>query len=401
MAKKKSGEKGAAILTVDLGDRGGKHSFRSIEGVRDWLAAEQEAWRWIQDLTAKRGRRPSLAMHLWEKISPQFSRIDSEIGTAPSDPKDETRLASIERVIHSAYINEGLIHSSSRMAKVVFAEREVGDGAGLGALSYYMHEYMDEPQDVADSTVFRGRLSAVLAELGLYGTAEAARKALDDLHAEIWRQFDDYKTEQDGLLTASRDFNDTLEDQIASQDQTQMDRLRAHSQDFSDLVENSKKQLQEITDTYDAQLALQAPVRYWKNKLNAHVRLIRWFGWSFGVGLVLAAVGLSVGLTLILSDDTLKPGQIGIALVLVTMVVWGLSMLARNLLSNIHLATDANERRVMVHTYLSLMRRGKGLKDDEIKLILEVLFRTAATGIVKEDARPPSIAEYLIGKVKF
>lgn len=394
MAKNKPGKKWAAILTVDLGDHGGTRSFRSLEQVRDWLEVEKEAWKWVGDLTAKRDRLASLAMNLWQKITPQFSRIESQIPTGTSELKDETRLASLRDVIQSAYINEGLIHSSSPRAKVVFAEQEVSDAAGLGALSYYMHE----PQDATDPLVFRGRLQAVLAELGLYGTAEASRKALDDLDADIRRQFVDYKTEQDDLLTASRGFNKTIEAQITTHDAAHKELIKVHNHDFSNLVKKSKEEWENLREAYDKQLALRAPVDYWSQKRDQHRKDAEWWGKRFRYGLGATTLILIPALVGILWGETLKPGMIGVAAVLVTFALWGLSIVARNLLSHQHLATDADERVVMVNTYLALLQEGKGLKDPQIEFIIQALFRSASTGIVKDDAQPPSILGKLMGK---
>jgi len=70
-------------------------------------------------------------------------------------------------------------------------------------------------------------------------------------------------------------------------------------------------------------------------------------------------------------------------------------ILARMLLSNLHLREDALERVTMVNTYLSLSEGKQGLKDDDRKLILEMLFRPSTTGIVQDDATPPSLLTYI------
>ncbi len=45
-------------------------------------------------------------------------------------------------------------------------------------------------------------------------------------------------------------------------------------------------------------------------------------------------------------------------------------------------------------TYLALLRKGN-LQPSEQSLILTALFRPTSTGIIKDDAAPPFIAEWL------
>lgn len=393
MAEKKSGKKSKAILTVDLGDRGGTHSFRSLEAVRDWLQAERTWWEWLERLPRTRDRQ---AMGVWNHIGRNLTSMDSALSAAEADPNNDIRLTALRDSIQNSFTSARLIHSSSRMGKVVLAECEIDVAAGLAATAYYMGEEFA----VTSPLAFRGSLSAALAELGLKGTAEAARKVLDELTSKIQSQFTDYKTEQEELLTASRGFNEAIKNQIASHDQLHTELIRAHNHDFSDLVKKSKEEWQNLTDTYDVALSLRAPVRYWSAKRRFHRKRVERWGKRFGLGLGVCTLILIPALLGILWGDTLRPGMIGVAAVLVTFALWGLSIIARNLLSHQHLATDADERVVMVLTYLALLREGKGLKEEQKQFILEPLFRSASTGIVKDDARPPSIVEKVFGKLK-
>jgi len=78
------------------------------------------------------------------------------------------------------------------------------------------------------------------------------------------------------------------------------------------------------------------------------------------------------------------------AIVILTMAVaiWLVRVLAKIMLSNIHLRTDADERRVMILTYLSLLRRENAITEEDRKVILQTLFRPSATGIIKDDNLP-------------
>ena len=62
-------------------------------------------------------------------------------------------------------------------------------------------------------------------------------------------------------------------------------------------------------------------------------------------------------------------------------------------LSQLHLAADASERMTMVQTYLSLQESGRTFKDEDIRLVLNALFRPTSDGLIKNDALPPGIVE--------
>ena len=58
------------------------------------------------------------------------------------------------------------------------------------------------------------------------------------------------------------------------------------------------------------------------------------------------------------------------------------------MLSHQHLAADAEERRILIMTYLSLRRRGKLPDEANLDLLLGPLFRPGTDGLVKEDVGP-------------
>ena len=49
----------------------------------------------------------------------------------------------------------------------------------------------------------------------------------------------------------------------------------------------------------------------------------------------------------------------------------------------------------MLQTYLALLREGGKLDGNTHTLILQALFRPSSTGIVRDDASPPFMAQWL------
>lgn len=68
-----------------------------------------------------------------------------------------------------------------------------------------------------------------------------------------------------------------------------------------------------------------------------------------------------------------------------TIMVWMMKILVKIMLSNYHLAVDANERVIMINTYLVLLEDGKGFKEGDRKVILDNIFRQTNHGIIKDE----------------
>jgi len=47
----------------------------------------------------------------------------------------------------------------------------------------------------------------------------------------------------------------------------------------------------------------------------------------------------------------------------------------------------------MITTYIAMLREKDGLKDEEKQLILQTVFRPSSTGIIKDEASPPTIVD--------
>ena len=68
-----------------------------------------------------------------------------------------------------------------------------------------------------------------------------------------------------------------------------------------------------------------------------------------------------------------------------TIMVWMMKILVKIMLSNYHLAVDANERVIMINTYLVLLEDGKGFEESDRKVILDNIFRQTNHGIIKDE----------------
>lgn len=194
----------------------------------------------------------------------------------------------------------------------------------------------------------------------------------------------------DGLIS---DWQDQTETQTADLE-THKEQFKAK---FDDELASAKTDLENLTKTYDDKLALHAAVRYWgiQQKSNRNK--------AIGFGIVMLLMIIAVVTTLMVFVDThLNTTIKDVALnklitvaVITTFGIWLIKVAANIFMSHLHLTTDAQERRTMIHTYLALTRKGQGPKDEDRQLILQTLFRPSTTDMVKNDQGPTQLVDMI------
>ncbi|GHF97419.1 DUF6161 domain-containing protein [Thalassotalea marina] len=166
---------------------------------------------------------------------------------------------------------------------------------------------------------------------------------------------------------------------------------------FDDELLSSKKDLENLTKTYDDKLALHAAVKYWGiQKDNNRNKAI-------GFGVVMIVMIIAVVTTLMIFVDshlntTIKDvalNKLITVAAITTFGIWLIKVAANIFMSHLHLATDAQERRTMIHTYLALTRKGQGPKEEDRQLILQTLFRPSTTDMVKNDQGPTQLVDLI------
>lgn len=194
----------------------------------------------------------------------------------------------------------------------------------------------------------------------------------------------------DGLISG---WQDQTENQTAD--------LETHASKFKSDLENeltkAKTELENLTKTYDDKLALHAAVKYWGIQLNSHNKKAFHFAIALGIATFLV-ICIIIGFSYLTLDASLKDihlSKIFTAAALTTFGVWLVKILANIFMSHLHLATDAQERRTMIHTYLALTRKGQGPKEEDRQLILQTLFRPSTTDMIKSDQGPTQLVDMI------
>ena len=194
----------------------------------------------------------------------------------------------------------------------------------------------------------------------------------------------------DGLIS---DWQDQTETQIAD--------LETHKNQFKtkfdDELATAQTDLENLTKTYDDKLALHAAVRYWGIQQKSHNNKAKNFAIALGVTtvIVLATIILFSIFGLDKPFKEVAVSRFITAAAITTFGIWIIKIVGNIFMSHLHLATDAQERRTMIHTYLALTRKGQGPKDEDRQLILQTLFRPSTTDMVKNDQGPTQLVDMI------
>ncbi|WJG10247.1 DUF6161 domain-containing protein [Aliiglaciecola sp. LCG003] len=185
------------------------------------------------------------------------------------------------------------------------------------------------------------------------------------------------------------------------QTETQTADLETHKEEFKkkfkDELANAKTDLENLTKTYDDKLALHAAVKYWGIQQDSHNDKAKLYAKALGATTVV--VLLTIILFAIFGLD--KPfkevavSRLVTAAAITTFGIWIIKIVGNIFMSHLHLATDAQERRTMIHTYLALTRKGQGPKEEDRQLILQTLFRPSTTDMVKNDQGPTQLVDLI------
>jgi len=397
------------IFEVDLGSNGGKFTFPSLKEADAWLQKEIQSMQWAREVRINDDPLRHAMGTLFQPLVDMNTFIQQAINAEQRKNETDLRnqLAAFKSRVEE-YFRQKPRHSSLPRSKFVLGLKERrGVTAAVYALAYLEDQTMVPHHAQALEGVIEAFLfSRGLLEDGARERSAAQVAALDELLKSWKGTHDESQANTQALRSA---LESTIADgatKIESQAALHANLIAAHNQALTEAVGAGEKKLSDIAAAYDAHMALQAPVTYWESQRDHHRRLSIGFAIATSIW-VLAGLGALYALAdfLMTSAETIDVAgypfpkvpfwHVAFAAVALTMYFWVTRILVRVLISQIHLNTDASERVVMAKTYIALLKDGKGPKDEDRQLVLQTLFRPSATGIVKDDAIPPTVLEWM------
>ncbi len=376
----------------NLGQAGTK-SFSTIQEAKEWFINEKDQWKWLYPNNA---RPEPILGDINQRIDRVLNVVMGKLREAANTSDAVQQKTFIKQVNNhlEANLQKGFIFSNTPEMEYINQLRQENEILAAYTAAPFFGISKHVPPEV-----FEGMFNCLSFKHGLIDRSESERDALNTLRLEWNDLLNDGKKE---FLEASKN-RKSFEDEYRSllnQQKEDFEEFAGQSKEsFDKLVNESEGKLEDIERTYDQKLALQSSVQYWEEKKTTHDTISQKY-WKIAI-LVFIFVGFALGIEtwlVIGPTNTIAEIQIwkfGMLLLTAAIGIWIIRILVRILLSNIHLGSDANERRTMLLTYLSLLRSGEGPTEKQRELILQILFRPVSTGIVKDDALPPTVSQWL------
>lgn len=397
--------KAPPLFVLDLNENGGRLAPTNHDELIRWIQTEQNFWIWLQQHHF--GNHDSFLREALGHISEALNVAQQSQQYLHTNPQHSQQQLDFSRDrIQHALQQRKLPHSSTPLAKRVDTYRKE---AGNQAASYFLAVCMSpvnglQQLQANEFSAWRGIFEGLQERFQLPLAAAKGKKVAAD------QSFDQLRTKVEQLLGGKteaydalhRDYQSLAESIRSAANDQVMGFETAQGQresEFDQLKATHEQAMEALRKTFREELALRAPAEYWSQKRKGH-RL--WAavsgGLSFlGIGGAAAGLGWQIHELLNKTPAGTAPETWRIALLALVGVftVWALRLVVRMFLSHLHLLTDAGERVVMVHTYLSLLEGDHLSSKEDRQLILQALFRPAADGIVKDEGIPFSLAEAL------
>jgi Family of unknown function (DUF6161) len=353
-------------------------SPRSLDELEQWLRKEQEFWAWTRTVS----QVPDISGQIHGE-NELFSFITSIRNNSENLPHRTQMLANIQNLLMQRYQQFQALHSATPKAQYLATlQNKVSAGH---ALRLFMGL---NSANVGEVEAFRGSTLASVWELGLPGVQNAYEKAFEELRRKMEMEHEQLRRQ----AGKSADEFSKLEADVGSlhsAQRTTFDEEEAKRKlEFEQRQAVHDSQMSDIARSYKESMALRASVTYLTH--GSKDRRKAWITTgivTFLVGAVFSGAAFFVARE-VLNTDKPEWHKIAPAALLATLMFWLIRILVRMFLSNLHQSSDMRARATLIQTYLALLAEGNPLKEDDRKLILQVIFRPISDGLVRDDAAP-------------
>jgi hypothetical protein len=366
--------------------------FQNCTELDTWVKRETEAYSSLSASTGINELRAFNAMQntvlsrigaFAKKIRDIESEGASEENSGNNSPDFESLLLSLIQQLKSDQQSFPFMESTSASAATI---REIKANFGAQAAGAAIAYMKNIPFNMNHSDQIKG-----IIELAKFGTE------LPPSAASLQTNLDDWKTQYSEQIKRHAKFVIKYKEQLKSIAESTLQvnsSEKARENEFNEFIDNKKADYSALRDTFEKYMEIHSASEYWKLKAKSHRNRM----WLLIVAIGVVASSTIFGVFQIAVIKLDKPltetplSQLIIPLVFTSILIWLIRVLVKICLSQIHLISDAEERVVMIKTYLS-MNRSSSLKPEDRNYILSTVFRPANQGIIKDDGPQSAMNE--------
>lgn len=394
-------------LEIDLGENGGKLSFRSASRVVDWVNREEKQWEWLTALPGggAHANLPTLIRQIFDQMQTASQRAE----------RSELTADQLRGLLDANYRSDPprVFHSAGRVGSAVLAIRAEQGDYNAGLAYGFVNKAVN--LDIVSPEHFR-LLSLVSQPQQISRDARAA--AAGESYRAILNAAENLIEKQNAFSeSAENEWRSKVQEAERAGTTSLLRALKLYAKARRRDRQRANQAVSSIQATEAAfaeKMRLKASVDYWQEKKANHQleetttrKILLWFiaiGGSFA--LVVFGIVVVFMLEMAGADATrfidgraadapplpatpflIVAAGLGAFL---TAVFWAARILVRNYLTERALKLDAEERKVMTMTYLALIEEGAVAEEDRL-VILNALFRPTPDPLGHDDG-PQEIA---------
>ncbi|MEX0723210.1 MAG: DUF6161 domain-containing protein [Gracilimonas sp.] len=385
----------ALKVTIDYPIDDLKLELKGLSNIINHFESEYDFWN--QEVFQNQPIFNDIAKHFKRCLSLSSEFYESNKETDPNVlDKDWKNKKSVLKLKNTGRSNFSLISSKSKVAPFLKNLLEENQIEGVFAFYYLVGN------NVNYNTLekLRGILKAYEFDYensGFKKRRKAEKISVAHLKNSLQQSKDELFNE---FLAFSDDFNSWFYKKKETIEIWQKESQKSYDKKINE----GKKRLLNLEETYSDYMSLRAPVKFWEKRIEQYGN--SGYLWSILLAIVIVLLGGSVFKLLyhppeifdasFFSGDPLAIKAIILFATLISLGAYFLKTCSRMIFSSFHLKRDAEERHQLTMVYLSLKEKGH-ISDDERDLILQALFSRSETGLLKGDNSPtmPGIQGFL------
>lgn len=405
-------------LSVDFGEQGGHHEWKTHEEAINWITQLQSQWSWISGLGHQ-------ATHnAWQIIAGNLNTVTTNLQQAQSYLNQNQLPHADQNIAAARSALEGLIRSYPWLlpntAQRSFVDELRNGGKPLDAGLIVANWMGQDLNGTPIRHVVNALLQWELYERGIKDRMKTESATLKRLAGSMQTTLTEYQEAERAQTNRFDALHDKISEQQSAQEASFDKEQKRLIYEWESQRNSTQQELDNLKNTYDQHMAIAAPVDYWETKRKKHQQQTWIFGVAVFIGMIVVGLFLSskmqsisdvlaspptqqAATSAIQSTATLQTAatpasatwHLGSFIMLAVLCFWFVRLLVRIFLSNMHLENDAAERVTMAKTYLALIRSDSLSKEENINTVLAALFRPTGDGIVRDEGIPPSAVDFL------
>jgi hypothetical protein len=386
------------FINIEIEDRN-RFVLPTPEEAKTWLENYKQVWSWAQPHT-QRGNQP--IPQAAQEVSNFIAGVENPLNQLEANPQNRKAIGTqLEGHFKSSWKRGWQPDSDPRSQFILEQKDTKGEQPALMALAFFLKlgfqvGQLDQALFLAllDAAVFDGKMASLKPS-----TKAAISKSVASSEEELSKLREQREKHDQSWVDQLKSITDTL-----TKHDTNLQNLHdTRSTSLDEFVAQTKSDIEAFKKAHREEINLKEPVTFWAGKQRtsfwASIILgLVFVGGLIGVGNILVGESKMIyeGLKL---GDKIEYWRVAGMILLGGLAFWFLRILSQIFLSQLHAWSDAQERVVMVKTYLSLLQDEKALDGNDRRLILEALFRPSPSGIIKDDGVSPAMFD-LISRLK-